>query len=645
MSSDKNHVMLHAETIVHESEHGDPLKYVDSSAGTASSSKSNEQSRQRATVSPENELLALQIQAFLQASEVVDVDQDVIEDIIQVLAVDDENSKKNQRNNEGSPPDSENQLGGTDDTDEDSDELTEDEPERIMPKAQSMPSPTQLEMNDNDGEEAFSWTKQEVKAMTHLLKERGPADFINEYVRVRNIHIPKLLKAFGVDLCPELQNRQPKTMLYFLRVTMAHVLNKREKLSQHNSIYDAVQLIQKSQRILILTGAGISVSCGIPDFRSKDGLYATLKNKTQYDLDDPQQMFDIDYFRENPAVFYSFASSIYPSNFTPSPCHRFIKLVEEQGKLLRNYTQNIDTLETQVGVKKVLQCHGSFAFASCLQCRRKVPGHEIETEILSQKVPLCTMCNGSALSAGVNGVVKAKTKAGRKGAKKKSKKKTTNVWEEDDDEDDDIPDYPPGIMKPDITFFGEKLTDEFDHSLMEDRFKVDLLLVIGTSLKVSPVAEILSHLPHSIPQILINKTPIKHINPDIILLGNADDIVLYLCDQLHWELPPAAPSDPKAAKDDPRINLKKRASANNDNIKTLKEPKRVGESHVYLFEGAEGGKWLQQLHRELGISIPRSVPPSAPGSGYNTRSSTPALASPAKPLENGKRESKKQRIA
>ena len=75
------------------------------------------------------------------------------------------------------------------------------------------------------------------------------------------------------------------------------------------------------------------------------------------------------------------------------------------------------------------------------------------------------------------------------------------------------------LFQPDITFFGEKLNDEFDRSLAEDRFKVDLLLVIGTSLKVSPVAEtlcdvfsfgclaayrpqvVVAYLPHSIPQV------------------------------------------------------------------------------------------------------------------------------------------------
>ena len=55
----------------------------------------------------------------------------------------------------------------------------------------------------------------------------------------------------------------------------------------------------------------------------------------------------------------SFAKQIYPSNFVPSPCHRWIRLLEDRGQLLRNYTQNIDTLESLAGVDKVLQCHGT----------------------------------------------------------------------------------------------------------------------------------------------------------------------------------------------------------------------------------------------------------------------------------------------
>lgn len=118
-----------------------------------------------------------------------------------------------------------------------------------------------------------------------------------------------------------------------------------------------MDLLKKSKRIMVLTGAGVSVSCGIPDFRSKDGIYSRL---SEFELDDPQQMFDLDFFRERPEIFYSFAREIFPSNFTPSPSHYFIKMLEDHGKLLRNYTQNIDTLEQKAGIHSVLQCHGMF---------------------------------------------------------------------------------------------------------------------------------------------------------------------------------------------------------------------------------------------------------------------------------------------
>lgn len=85
-------------------------------------------------------------------------------------------------------------------------------------------------------------------------------------------------------------------------------LQLRERLPQYSAVQDAIHLITSSRRIIVLTGAGISergpqfpetlvhgllglgVSCGIPDFRSHNGLYATLKEKGEYDLDDPQQM-------------------------------------------------------------------------------------------------------------------------------------------------------------------------------------------------------------------------------------------------------------------------------------------------------------------------------------------------------------------
>ncbi|KAJ7281537.1 DHS-like NAD/FAD-binding domain-containing protein [Mycena rebaudengoi] len=400
-----------------------------------------------------------------------------------------------------------------------------------------------------DEEDLQVWTRQQIQGMMHHLKEHW------SYVLKRNLPIPQLLLAFGVKLSPSLHTVSPATMAYFLRVAMSREL--------------------------------VGVSCGIPDFRSRDGLYASLKERGEYDLDDPQQMFDINYFRENPAG--KSCSQIYPSNFVPSPCHRFIKLVEDRNQ---NYTQNIDTLETLAGVSRVLQCHGSFATASCLFCRRQVPGSVIEADILAQKVPLCSVCN--APRSGIS--------SPKKKGKKKSSKKAKGGWDSDDEDESDGPTYPPGIMKPNITFFGEKLTDNFDRSLAEDRSQVDLLLVIGTSLKVSPVADILCHLPHSVPQILINKTPVRHINPDIILLGNADDIIVHLCSKLGWDLPsailPGSRSEPSTYLDE---KTKKRSAAD---LHALEEPRRVGYSHVWLFDGAEGGEWLENIER---TDIPRWV--------------------------------------
>jgi len=73
-------------------------------------------------------------------------------------------------------------------------------------------------------------------------------------------------------------------------------------------------------------------------------------------------MFDINYFSRDPRPFYKFAREIYPGQFEPSPCHRFIKMLDQQRKLLRNYSQNIDTLEQVAGIENVIECHGKYFF-------------------------------------------------------------------------------------------------------------------------------------------------------------------------------------------------------------------------------------------------------------------------------------------
>merc|ERR1719290_705401 len=178
---------------------------------------------------------------------------------------------------------------------------------------------------------------------------------------------------------------------------------KREKLKDCNTVEDVVKHIKEANNILVLTGAGVSVSCGIPDFRSKDGVYARLAVDFP-DLPDPQAMFDINYFRKDPRPFFKFAKEIYPGQFQPSPCHRFIQQLEASGKLLRNYTQNIDTLEQVAGISRVIQCHGSFATASCTKCRHRVGAELVREDIFNQTIPTCPLCPKPDLDKILEGV-------------------------------------------------------------------------------------------------------------------------------------------------------------------------------------------------------------------------------------------------
>ncbi|ORY70638.1 DHS-like NAD/FAD-binding domain-containing protein [Leucosporidium creatinivorum] len=428
-------------------------------------------------------------------------------------------------------------------------------------------------------EAAFS--QDEADAMISFLKERGLFAFVKHYVEVHQMPIPKVLLAFGVLIPPEASLQD---QLRVLKVTCSRVLRARDKLEAYNTVDDAVALIAKSKKILVLTGAGVSTSCGIPDFRSPTGLYARLKEE-HWELDDPQQMFDLPYFKEKPNVFYSFAKEIYPSNFVPSPCHRFVKMLENNEKLLRNYTQNIDGLFEQIGVKRMLNCHGSFATASCLRCRTKFPGSAIEADVFASRVPLCPLCTA---------IDEEKAKNAPPPKKSPEKWSANSKAFEDDDEDEmgfvsEWEGKP--LVKPDIVFFGEMLSDEFDHRLLEDREEVDLLIVIGTSLRVSPVSQIVSHLPHSIPQILINRDPVGHANFDIVLLGDGDTIVKHLCSKLGDSF--NLPAPPVPAKLEGLV-----AESEEPKVEEEVIPERVSESHVWLFPGANReARWVQLVRQ------------------------------------------------
>lgn len=233
-------------------------------------------------------------------------------------------------------------------------------------------------------------------------------------------------------------------------------------------------------------------------------------------------MFDIEFFRSNPRPFFAFAKELFPKSkgftFVPSRSHYFLKLLEDKGKLLRIYSQvrlhycyqpmnaetnsmdilqNIDMLEHAAGIshERSVLCHGSFATATCLSCKTTYPNDAIREDVAKQQVPMCKVCN-----------------------------------------------EPDGIVKPDIVFFGESLPRRFHDAIKSDEGEADLVLVMGSSLKVNPVRSIVGRFKKDTPMVLINREPVGRPHRfDVELLGFSDDIIEEVCRRLEWEIPQPDP--------------------------------------------------------------------------------------------------------
>src|SRR6185295_6862888 len=138
-----------------------------------------------------------------------------------------------------------------------------------------------------------------------------------------------------------------------------------------------------------------------------------------------------------------------------------------------------------------------WATATCRKCKYNVPGEQIFDDVRKQTPAHCPQC--------VQELATAKPGMKRKRSSNGSKKRRAPGHEDSDS--DGAYDLPqPGIMKPDITFFGEALPSLFFNRLRYiDREKVDLVIVMGTSMKVEPVSEIPNFLPRDVPQIFISR--------------------------------------------------------------------------------------------------------------------------------------------
>ena len=193
------------------------------------------------------------------------------------------------------------------------------------------------------------------------------------------------------------------------------------------------ELIRHADSVVALTGAGISVPSGIPDFRSPgSGLWETV---------DPMEVAHIDAFQRDPERFWSFYSQRFQTlgDKRPNPAHAALARLEQAGLLDAVITQNIDRLHRQAGSVEVIEVHGSIDSCSCLDCGARYPLDDVRRreELDSAGVPRC--------------------ECGR-------------------------------ALKPDVVLFGEYLPVAAMARAEQLAASADLMLCIGSSLEVYPVA-------------------------------------------------------------------------------------------------------------------------------------------------------------
>ena len=314
----------------------------------------------------------------------------------------------------------------------------------------------------------------------------------------------------------------------------------------------------KCNKVVVMTGAGISTSAGIPDFRSPDtGLYANL---ARLNLPYAEAVFDINYFRQNPEPFYTLAHELYPGKYRPTITHSFIRLLEDKGLLLKHFTQNIDCLDREAGVPgdKIVEAHGSFARQSCIDCSMPYPEEYIQLHIEEKTIPRCEHCKG--------------------------------------------------LVKPEIVFFGEQLPEAFFMNRMLPS-QSDLVIVMGTSLTVQPFASLPNMVREETPRVLINKERAGGLgsqSDDVLMLGDCDDGVRKLAEACGWldelEALWAGTASKDAAKEGPKQEKQK------DKDELLEE--EIDKLTKEVDETLNLSKWHEDKVRNE--KMPRSTSPERP---------------------------------
>jgi NAD-dependent deacetylase len=242
------------------------------------------------------------------------------------------------------------------------------------------------------------------------------------------------------------------------------------------------ELIRTRQPCVALTGAGVSTESGIPDFRSPDGLWAEF---------DPMDYASLASFQHDPVRIWDF----YARRFAflveaePNDGHRALARLEALGLVEAVVTQNIDLLHERAGSRDVVEVHGSIRRAVCLSCGAAEPLSRVLEQLADAPAPRCPGCDA--------------------------------------------------VLKPDVVFFGELLPVAAIDRAIQLAQRARLLLVVGSSLEVHPVAGLpFETLATGGALAIVNRGPTPlDAHADVRLDGSAGDILREVASLLEERLP------------------------------------------------------------------------------------------------------------
>ncbi|TBU44449.1 DHS-like NAD/FAD-binding domain-containing protein [Dichomitus squalens] len=216
----------------------------------------------------------------------------------------------------------------------------------------------------------------------------------------------------------------------------------------------------------------------------------------------------------------SLTRELYPGRFRPTLTHTFVKLLADSGLLHTCFTQNIDTLERQVGipVDRLVEAHGSFASQHCIDCKKEYGSEKMREAVEKGEV---VRCDNDACA----GLVKPdvvffgeSVSVATDGVPPRAKRRTARFF-------------------PKVLTHAPQLPELLSQSIAKIN-SADLLFVVGTSLTIQPFARLASMAPDACPRVLINLDFAGDIGTradDLLLLGKCDATVRELCRALGWE--------------------------------------------------------------------------------------------------------------